>query len=151
MNNFSYLRGDLVTLAKTNQFDVILIGANCKFSRQSQLAYGLARVYNLSNEGSAVPNMGHLANISAKYSPTGGHHTVLCEAVVMHDDDLAKQPFDYDAYKVCMKKVNSSWHDCKIAMPKIGCHLAGGDWDILEQITKTLLKDCDVTIVEYNG
>ena len=37
-----------------------------------------------------------------------------------------------------------------IGLPKIGSHLAGGDWEIIKDIIKEELKDCKITIVIYN-
>jgi len=49
-----------------------------------------------------------------------------------------KRYCDYDAIRSCMKLINSVGHvlkkDKTVAMPKIGAGLAGGNWDIIEQI-----------------
>ena len=37
-----------------------------------------------------------------------------------------------------------------IGLPKIGCNLAGGDWNIVREIIRRELKDMDVTIVHYD-
>ena len=57
---------------------------------------------------------------------------------------------DYDAVRSCMKVVNAF---CKrrglsrVAMPKIGAGLGGGDWDIISEIIE---EECtDVTPVVY--
>lgn len=78
------------------------------------------------------------------------------------------KPFDYDAFTLCMRKMNHKFKGMHIGLPQIGSHLAGGVWDVTklpkaEQITalpegqlfdiKTIiqreLKDCNVTIVIY--
>lgn len=59
-------------------------------------------------------------------------------------------PLDYGALRLCMKKINYTFKGKHIGLPKIGAGLAGGDWNRVESIIKEELRDCDVTIVEYN-
>ncbi len=52
---------------------------------------------------------------------------------------------EYDAIRTCLLQVNK-WVGTKgfleVAMPKIGCGLANGDWDIVEQIINDTMVDC---------
>ena len=59
-------------------------------------------------------------------------------------------PLDYQALALCMRKINYTFKGKHIGLPKIGAGLAGGDWERIETIIQSELKDCDVTIVEYN-
>lgn len=54
---------------------------------------------------------------------------------------------DYDAMKLCFRKINHIFKGKHIGMPKIGAGLAGGDWYHIENIIKQELKDCHVTVV----
>ncbi len=65
-----------------------------------------------------------------------------------HSDGVAK-PFDYEAFTLCMRKMNSLFARHHIGMPKIGSGLAGGDWSRIERIIDIELKDCRVTVVNY--
>jgi O-acetyl-ADP-ribose deacetylase (regulator of RNase III) len=49
-----------------------------------------------------------------------------------------------------MRKINHQYPRKKIGLPKIGCGLAGGDWNIVRQIIERELIDMDVTIVNFN-
>lgn len=46
----------------------------------------------------------------------------------------------YDAIRRCMREINHNYHikkfhiDMKVAMPKIGAGLGGGDWNIISKI-----------------
>lgn len=56
----------------------------------------------------------------------------------------------YDAL-VQMKKALQSFTDgsvadYKIGFPKIGAGLAGGDWNVIEAMIKSIFHDCDVTV-----
>jgi O-acetyl-ADP-ribose deacetylase (regulator of RNase III) len=58
-------------------------------------------------------------------------------------------PFDYDAFTLCMKKINFKFKNKKIGLPMIGAGLAGGNWNIISNIIKNELKDCYVTIIKF--
>lgn len=53
-------------------------------------------------------------------------------------------PLRYDALETCLSKVASYCvsNNASVHMPRIGCGLAGGDWNKVEEIIqKTLLKE----------
>lgn len=56
-------------------------------------------------------------------------------------------PADYDAIRLCMRKLNSIFKGLKIGLPAIGAGLAGGDWNIISNIIQEEMKNCDVTVV----
>ena len=66
-----------------------------------------------------------------------------------HSDGV-KNPLDYEALQLCLRKINKVFKGKKIGLPKIGCGLAGGNWSIVKKLIKAELADCDVTIVIYN-
>lgn len=61
-------------------------------------------------------------------------------------------PIRYDALKKCLAKVakfalqNSS----SVHMPRIGCGLAGGEWEKVENIIKQTLLDANVDVFVYD-
>jgi O-acetyl-ADP-ribose deacetylase (regulator of RNase III) len=59
------------------------------------------------------------------------------------------KPFDYDAFTLCMRKMNHVFAGKRIGLPQIGSHLAGGDWELIRPIIQKELKDCNVTVVIY--
>jgi O-acetyl-ADP-ribose deacetylase (regulator of RNase III) len=63
--------------------------------------------------------------------------------------DGAIAPFDYEAFTLCMRKINSVFGGKHIGLPKIGAGLAGGDWSRIEKIIETELWFCEITIVNY--
>ena len=63
--------------------------------------------------------------------------------------DGVSNPFDYEAFTMCMRKMNHIFAGKHIGMPKIGAGLAGGNWNRIEHIINVELKDCQVTIVNY--
>lgn len=55
---------------------------------------------------------------------------------------------DYDAVRTTMTRVKEFAKDkgLTIAIPKIGAGLAGGDWNIIENILEEVFTDYDITI-----
>jgi O-acetyl-ADP-ribose deacetylase (regulator of RNase III) len=55
---------------------------------------------------------------------------------------------DYDAIRICMGKVKEYARNRsnRIAIPKIGCGLAGGDWGIVKGILDEVFQDYDVSV-----
>ena len=71
-------------------------------------------------------------------------------------------PIRYDAIKTCLRKVVKLARDprycgdtdaCTIHTPFFGCGLAGGDWDVIEEIIQEILvaDGLDVTVYEFDG
>lgn len=56
-------------------------------------------------------------------------------------------PIDYEAFTLCMRKLNHTFSGEKIAMPAVGAGLSGGSWLKLSKIIKEEITDADVTIV----
>ena len=54
---------------------------------------------------------------------------------------------NYEAIRMCMRRIYITYcNDWEIRMPKIGCGLANGSWDVVEKIIEEELPQQDVTI-----
>ena len=62
-------------------------------------------------------------------------------------------PVRYEAIGTCLKKVtktfNSITQPVSIHMPRIGCGLAGGTWNIMEQVILDATDDIPVTVYDF--
>jgi hypothetical protein len=74
---------------------------------------------------------------------------IVVNAYTQYDYNARTKPFDYEAFILCMKKINHIFKGKHIGLPQIGAGLAGGSWSAIEQIILNRLKDMDVTIVKY--
>ena len=52
-----------------------------------------------------------------------------------------KKYVNYAAIVECFQKLKDSFKDEVLAIPKIGCGLAGGDWNIVEQLINDTVGD----------
>jgi len=163
--------GDLITLAKEGKFDVIVQGCNCLSTMGAGLAPQMAKAFGCDRFEMELwgPNIQKLGNIdyetfvlgeNAIWSLKDGKNNrnepelSVVNAYTQyrygrnHSDGVA-QPFDYEAFTICMRKMNSEFKGKHIGMPKIGAGLAGGNWNRIEHIIQFTLEDCEVTIVNY--
>ena len=61
-------------------------------------------------------------------------------------------PIRYEAVRQCLKKVAlfAMEQKASIHMPRIGCGLAGGKWELIEQIIKEELIDKEIAVTVYD-
>ena len=202
MNNMSskkisYVDGDLIKLALSGKFDVIVHGCNCFCTMGAGIAPQMAEAFGCdefdlelveeswndedgNNYISPTKNKGDvnkLGNIDWQHqylwfkhplakdglAYSMGHKSVrqsdVQDIIVVnaytqynygrnHADGVSN-PFDYEAFTMCMRKMNHLFKGKHIGMPKIGSGLAGGDWNRIEHIISVELRDCQVTVVNY--
>lgn len=84
--------------------------------------------------------------------PVGGD-TYVCNMIAQHRTIRNQpRPLCYKSLEICLTKLAeyAVAEGATIHMPRIGCGLAGGDWNVVESIiNRTLtLRDVDVTV--YN-
>lgn len=189
--------GDLIKLAKSGDFEVIVHGANCFCSMGAGIAPQMAEAFgcdefemeltsytDYDDDGNEyeVPtdnkgNIKKLGNIDYQHQYLWFNHPKATDGLAVpmghktigqanvkdifvvnaytqykygrnHADGVS-QPFDYEAFTLCMRKINHIFNGKHIGLPMIGAGLAGGDWNRIKEIIQTELKDCEVTIVKY--
>lgn len=52
----------------------------------------------------------------------------------------------YHAIREVFRKLNTNFSGCKVAIPKIGAGLAGGDWKLIEKIIDEETPDLHITL-----
>jgi O-acetyl-ADP-ribose deacetylase (regulator of RNase III) len=163
--------GDLITLAKEGKFDVIAHGCNCLSTMGAGIAPQMAKAFGADKFEMEMwgPTIEKLGNIDYETLVLGEHaiwslneaknnrnepELTVVNAYTQnmygrnHSDGVLV-PFDYEAFTICMRKMNHVFKGKHIGLPKIGAGLAGGNWNRIFEIIKYSLRDCDVTIVNY--
>ena len=164
----NYIDGDLIKLAQRGYFDVIAHGCNCHSKMGAGIAPQMAKAFGcdqfaMERVGSDVNKLGNidyqqfiLTKLTSDDIKNGNFKPELTVVNAYtqfnygrnHADGDAK-PLSYEALTLCMKKINVVFAGKHIGLPKIGAGLAGGNWNRIEHIINTELKDCQVTIVNY--
>lgn len=148
--------GNLIELAKGGNFDVIAHGCNCWCRMKRGIAPQIAYAFGADKfplEKSGCGDYNKLGNIDYRHVPIGGDAFVtVVNAYTQFNWSQQEElrPLDYDALRLCMRKINRIFKSKHIGLPKIGSKLAGGDWNIIKVIIQEELKDCTITIVIYD-
>lgn len=95
------------------------------------------------------PYVYNVPKINNRLEEDGWFRLTVVNSYTQYEWSTETRPFDYEAFTLCMRKINFAFKGKHIGMPQIGSHLAGGDWKLIEPIIKKELKDCDTTIVIY--
>jgi len=165
--SYQEIKGDLITLAKQGNFDVIAHGCNCFCTMKSGIAVQMAKEFGCDKYGlettihkGSINKLGcidymncllkhdkvYAKNIPTMYNENG---LTVVNAYTQYNYGSDKGNVDYDALRLCMRKINHVFKGNHIGLPQIGCGLAGGDWEIVKKIIQDEFADCNVTVVIY--
>lgn len=167
---YKEITGNLITLAKAGQFDVIVHGCNCWCTMGAGIAPQMADAFGVDKYPLEAPvwagdinklgqieyfwvnpkNKKHSLYQSEEYSIAPVNAYTQFDLGRNHKDGKAI-PVDYEAIALCMRKMNYIFKGKTIGLPQIGCGLAGGDWNTVKAIIKDNLPDCDTTVVIYDA
>lgn len=133
-----YVKGDIVSLAKTGQYDVIVHGCNCFHTMGAGVAKAIREEWPEAYEadvsfgprGSWV-KMGRYSHAKVELSP--GHPLYIINAYVQYSTGQGKQ-VEYCAVDSVFESLVYHFRHNKILIPQIGAGLGGGDWKIIEEI-----------------
>jgi O-acetyl-ADP-ribose deacetylase (regulator of RNase III) len=150
--SITYMKGDLIELATSGLIDVVVHGCNCFCRMKRGIAVPMAKQFGCDKfkledklyEGEYAK----LGKIDYKYD--NRYSLYVVNAYTQYHWRLKgpdEIPLSYRALADCMEKINDAFPGKKIAMPKIGCGLAGGDWDLVSQLIEKKLTDVDEIIV----
>jgi O-acetyl-ADP-ribose deacetylase (regulator of RNase III) len=170
------IEGNLIVLAKQGHFDVITHGCNCFCTMGAGIAVDMRLNFDCDKFPMEAPeykgDMNKLGtidyqvknlildkpikigNLNLLAPDFGGFPLVVVNSYTQyrygsnHPDGMRK-PVDYDAITLCFKKINHIFKGKSLGLPKIGCGLAGGDWNIVRQIIERELFDMDVTVIDF--
>lgn len=156
--------GDLIDLAKEGHFDVIAHGCNCfcvmsaGIAPQMALAFG-CHLFPMEDKSTAG-DINKLGQIDWKVlNLTGGTNEfdffefdlAVINLYSQYTPNVRLKPLDYEALALGLRKINHIFKGKRVGLPLIGAGLAGGTWTLIKNTIKKELKDCDVTIVRWNG
>lgn len=175
MGRVTELKGNLITLAKEDKFEVVVHGCNCFCTMGAGLAPQMAAefgadTFTLEQSGlrGDYNKLGQIDYVKMYLEDTGkwtrfpdesgewieAEVTVINAYTQYHygknHKDGVENPVDYLAIQMVFRKMNHIFKGKHIGVPRIGAGLAGGDWDRIKKIILDELVDCDVTLVEFD-
>lgn len=148
------VQGDLLALTLAGEFDVLVHGCNC----YCQMGKGIA--LSIKQQ---LPEVYHadLATLKGDANKLGTYSSALirCSHHQFHVVNAYTQlhwrgtgvKADYAAIAQVMQQIKQDFSGLRIAYPKIGAGLAGGDWAIISGLIDEALQGEHHTFVEYAG
>lgn len=168
------IKGDLIKLALQGEFDIIMHGCNCFCVQKSGIARQMVEHFKTNDRDLYKKESKIFSGVRLKLGTIEGHqHIVKTETDSGRYTTIGIKVYnaytqyyharnapqgltvylDYGALRSCLKdlkhRVTNSFKTQRIGLPKIGCGLAGGDWNTVKRIIEQELQGLDVTIVEY--
>lgn len=153
--SYNEIEGDLVELAKSGEFNVIVHGCNCYCMMGSGIAYTIAKTFpdakNVDKQTDIIEPKDKLGKCSTANAPVtkGGFVSNLVIVNAYTQLYPGSGSLSYDAIASCLDTVNEKYAGQKVGLPLIGCGIAGGDWTIVKNLIIKHLRDCHVTVVHY--
>ena len=148
------IQGDLLELALEGEFDVIVHGANCQCTMGAGIAKAIKETFPEAFESDRATKKGSrakLGTISFARVARHGRELVVVNAYTQFHYRGAGVRVDYDAIRSALKEVKRHFSGKRIAYPRIGAGLGGGDWSIISRILDEELTGEDHTLVEYRS
>jgi O-acetyl-ADP-ribose deacetylase (regulator of RNase III) len=151
------VQGNLITIAKDGEFDVIAHGCNCFCLQGAGIAEQMSMTFNTSDpklypleHQKLMGDINKLGQVQASIHSVA-YHTKYVEVVNCYTQFQPGRDISYEALTLCMKKLNHYYKGKKLGLPLIGCGIAGGKWSVVKDIFEKEFVDCNVTIVEYRA
>jgi O-acetyl-ADP-ribose deacetylase (regulator of RNase III) len=142
----TYTKGDLLKLI--NNFDIIVHGCNCFHTFGAGIAKQIKSKFPQAYQADLSTKYADKSKLGT-YSLSTHNNTIIINAYIQFNYGTSKPQLNYQALTNCLTNIATNYPNKSIAMPKIGCGLAGGDWKTVEKIITETLKNHQVTIVEY--
>jgi O-acetyl-ADP-ribose deacetylase (regulator of RNase III) len=151
--------GDLIKLSLRGEFDVITHGCNCFCTMGAGIAPKMAETFGCDKfpleAESQKGNINKLGQIDFKtVSIIPETWITIVNSYTQYGYDKSHshgvtKPLDYEALSLCLRKMNYLFNGKRIGLPRIGCGLAGGNWNTIKEIIQKELKSCEVTVVIF--
>lgn len=160
------IKGDLVELALEFNFDIIIQGVNCFNRQKSGLAKKMVQYFGTDEFPMELIGLGDKSKLGQiDYKPFTIIDNYPIQTPVGYSVDFSvvncytqykyggnypdgdSKPFDYEALRSCMKKINGTFPNHVVGIPKIGSGLAGGDWELIKEVILEELTDVTIKFV----
>ncbi|KRS11014.1 phosphatase [Roseovarius atlanticus] len=144
------IEGDLIALAKSGQFDVLVHGCNCFHTMGAGIAKIIAKEFPAAAQADMETPKGDrakLGTISHATVECDGHSLTIVNAYTQFDHSGHGQKVDYNALQSAFEAVAREFPEARIGYPLIGAGLAGGDWDEIAPRIDTALDGMDHALV----
>ena len=148
------IKGDLIDLAKKNEFDVIIHGCNCFHTFGAGIAKIINKEFPEAFKADLTTKQGDLNKLGTISFATKGPLTIVnAYTQYKHWKEKGEDPttplVNYDAVRKAFREIKHSFGNkgYKFGIPKIGAGLAGGDWGTIASIIDQEMQGENITLV----
>lgn len=145
-----YKTGDVVEAFKNGEIDVLVHGVNCQGKMNSGIAKQIRNEFftvftDYASYCHGMDSEELLGDIHYVRNVLPGRH--IFNAFTQEEYGYDGDRFcSYDAIDRIMRIISTDGIEGKIAMPKIGAGLGGGDWNVIEAIINGRFSDRDIYV-----
>ena len=146
------VKGDLIALAKSGEFDVIIHGCNCYVTWGKGLAVPMKQNFPEAfkvDKATRVGDKKKLGTYSSAHIERHGLDLVVVNAYTQYKWGGGKRNANYKAIEKVFYLIAKDFAGKRIGYPMIGAGLAGGDWKIISDIIDDCLSGQTHTLVNY--
>lgn len=146
------IQGDLIHLAETGRFDLIIHGCNCFCTMGAGIAWQIKERFPGAWQADLATPKGDgskLGNYSMAVEQTAQGPLTIINAYTQYDYSGPGVLADYSAVRQVFERIKKDFPGARIGYPKIGAGLAGGDWEQIAEIIDNALEGEDHTLVEF--
>ncbi len=144
--------GDLLLLANTGSFEVIVHGCNCFCEMNGGIARSIQQHFPEAYQADLATARGDkekLGTYSVASVHRNGKQVVIVNAYTQYHWSGKGVLADYEAIRDVFTAIKRDFAGCKIAYPRIGAGLARGDWRVIEKIIDEQLHGEEHTLVNF--
>lgn len=146
-----YVRGNLITLAREGEFDIIIHGCNCFHKFGKGIARSIQTAFPKAYEADLETRKGDQSKLGS-YSSAHYPCVVIINAYTQYRYGSNEVQIDYPAVERVFQSLSQIIDtDRRIGIPQIGAGLAGGDWPMIESIINRFMDGYNLTCVVYDG
>lgn len=141
------IKGNIITLFKKNNFDILCHDTDCFCTMGKGLALQIAKQFpqaltiDKKTQVSDVHKLGSFSHTNTEYG----------KIINLYTQFKPGPHFEYSALIKGLHRINKHYPGKHIAFPQIGAGIGEGDWAIIRFLLYTMLPDLQVTIVYYDN
>lgn len=145
--------GNIVKMGISGQFDVLVHGCNCFCQMGAGVADQIKKAYPSAYIADCQTATGDRSKLGSYTQTTVEYMTPYRELTIVNAYTQFKygsgKHVDYDAIACAFHSLAEDFRGKRIAYPRIGAGLAGGDWNIISKIINRELTGCQHMLVVY--
>tara|TARA_Y100001937_G_C6925528_1_gene243701 strand:+ start:153 stop:596 length:444 start_codon:yes stop_codon:yes gene_type:complete len=143
------IEGNLIELAKDGKFDVIIHGCNCFNVMGAGIAKQIKTSFPEAYQADLETKKGDDKKLGT-YTSANVNNLTIVNAYTQYNYGLGQRNVDYNAVRKIFRQIKHNFRDKRIAYPKIGAGLGGGNWKTIKSIIEEELENTNHTLVIYN-